>query len=232
MSALLARVLLDELRSNGITLKADGPYVLYGPKKRMTPEWIARIESSKPALLAILAHENLETGGPPTSETSISPPVDRPDPCADLPEVIEGGRGPVSENADALLDIANRWATHDTPLPNPPVLGITKVVFIPVVDEAGQPSKVGDATLVLNEAFQIRGFWLRRTRADKAVVEWPAAKGPKGKTIAFAKPQDEATRLAVEAAIFAAARDKGYLVLGRDNSADEPKIGEGREVAR
>lgn len=220
MSALAAQVLLDELRAIGITFKLDGTTVRYRPRSRLSSDQVAGIEKNKSYLVEILTRENSETGGAPTSETSTSTGVALPGVGADLPEVLEVGRGAVSGNTESFLDIVNSWATHDAPLPNPPVLGITKVVFVPVVDQARQPSKVGDATVVLNDAIQIGGFWLRRTRADKAVVEWPSAKPVKGKTTPFAKPEDEATRRAVEAAIFEAARDKGFLLLSRDTSAE------------
>lgn len=105
-----------------------------------------------------------------------------------------------------FLDIVESWCAKPAPVERKP--GVSRVVIIPPVDSYREPKVIARATMVLSELVQVCGIVIERGPQGRAIVRLPEN---------VIKVPDDECRRDIESAIFAALRDKGFLLIERED---------------
>jgi hypothetical protein len=230
MSSIITDLLAD-LASLGVTASIKGSNLLLLPSGRAGADLRARIKANKPELLAFLAREKPQTSSVGTDKTAKTT-------SEAVPSVVSGhakgvrakkrSAAPVTDIGE--FDALEQWA-RPVPMPALPAeFGITQVVFLPLLDGAKQSGCVGHLSFVLNGFVRVSGMKVHRAPKGRMRLVYPTSLGPNHKQMPVLTPLDELASRAIEDAVLAAMKDKGYLLAEIEREVASPLESDVAEV--
>jgi hypothetical protein len=217
----IATDLLAELASIGVTASVNGNNLRLQPSSLVGTDLRARLKANKPAVVAFLSREKLQTPSGRTDKTAKTT-------AEEVPSVLSGqakgvrakkrGAAPAADTGE--FDALEEWARTDPVPARPAEFGITQVLFLPMLDGAKQSGCVGHLSFVLNDLVRISGMKVHRAPHGRVRLAYPTSVGPNHKQMPVLVPLDDLARRAIERVLLDALRGKGYLLAELEPTQD------------